>query len=643
MAGRLLLLALLCWLGCSASALAQPADAPVADPAARFVPGFPALAALPLWRALLHVPPGQARSEVLSPDFFLSTSDPGAPEAELRAAVQAAEQLPGAQVDTHPRCRFPARYLWLQQQGVVSAVSWRCPGLERWAQFDRLRSASLLLVSGYFGNPASSFGHTLLRLNTDDPDEPHALLNVSLNFGALVPPKEPVPRYIWRGLFGGYQAGFSDRYFYSEDLVYSHNEGRDIWDYELALQGEPLRLLVAHLFEMVGRKFDYYFLHRNCAYRLAEVLALVSGQPLTTRGQVWYAPVEIFHRMQEAADAGAAPLWTRVRYVPSAERLMRHAFARLAPAARVAAGLAVRAAPADIGARLASLPLSDQADALEALLRHAQFLEVAEEPEVSASTRERIANILRLRLALPPAVGDPPPPPLRVSPALGMAPATLGIGWLREGRQSAEGSLPVTPATDRLLLRAAAFDYHATGDHGLDGSELVVADAALSVARQNGGLHGRIEQFDVLRVSKLDDGEGRLGDEPRPSWQVLLGARRHGHLGGDQLRLQVGGGWGAALPWHGPGRGLLFAMLEAHVLSNPGALAGGPRLGLRWAQGDWSGALDLAWQTDSSQAQARWLAQGQLRYRAAGSRLEWRLNGSRDTRTRLALTVGSAW
>jgi hypothetical protein len=123
---------------------------------------------------------------------------------------------------------------------------------------DELHSISLYLIGGYFGNPASTFGHAVLKFNSDSTDQPNPLFDVTVGFGALVPENEWSVRYIAKGIFGGYDARFLDKYYYSQDLVYSRSEFRDIWDYRLKLPREDQELLVFHVWEVLGKNFDYF-------------------------------------------------------------------------------------------------------------------------------------------------------------------------------------------------------------------------------------------------------------------------------------------------------------------------------------------------------------------------------------------------
>jgi len=258
----------------------------------------------PTWLKLLHYGDNAARSAVLTDDFFISPDGKSDPGAELTATINAyfvpRAETPDAR--TRARCRYPARYYWLARRLKLPGYKLReekCLGPEQLLLLNSVKSVSLLLVSGYLGNPASTFGHVLLKLNTDPADEQSRLFDLTINYGAQVPENEQALRYIRRGLFGGYKAGFSDNYFYTQDLVYSRTEFRDMWEYRLALTEDERTLLILHILEIVGNKFDYYFLKKNCAYRLGELTGLVINYDLVRNKLFWYLPAELFFRLEE--------------------------------------------------------------------------------------------------------------------------------------------------------------------------------------------------------------------------------------------------------------------------------------------------------------------------------------------------------
>jgi hypothetical protein len=587
-----------------------------------------ALARHPTWLRLLHYDRAGDRSEINSAEFFLAPDGARDPRAELRATLEAFAEPWTADGDAHPRCRFPARYFWLAQQGLLDVRGWReprCRKLERWAQFDRVRSLSLLLVSGYFGNPASSFGHSLLKFNTLDGEG--RLLDLSFNFGALVPENEWVLRYVVRGLTGGYESGFSDRYFYTQDLVYARTEFRDMWDYELALTDAQRTLLVLHLWEVIGKKFTYYFLTKNCAYRLAELIELATGRPFTARASVWYVPVELFHRLHALDAEQPGSLIRSLRFVPSSQRVLYHQFDRLRDDEAALANTLIAAGGEAAEARLAPLAPARQVEVADALIAYYEYRLAAEEPKPAAATRTAKDAALRLRLQLPPASDDPAAavPALR-SPAQAGAPMMLGAG---AGWDSA--------AQGYLRLRWAPFYWDLIGDNGLGSGgaagELVVMDTVLGADRHR----AFVERVDLIRARKLSTVRSRIDGESDFSWQTQVGFLREWRdgAGGGRGRplgfARMGIGYAATLA-----RGVIgYAMLDGMLQTDHSVVAAEPNAGLiAGGEGRWRAVLRGGARYEF--AGGRWLAQGAAEFRWQLDRdLALRIDATRDRATRI--------
>jgi hypothetical protein len=401
---------------------------------------------------------------------------------------------------------------------------------------DQLRSISLLLVSGYFGNPASSFGHSLIRLNTEDGLASDGLIDLGINFGALVPENEWAPVYVVRGLLGGYEAGFSGQPYYTHDRVYSRTEFRDIWDHELALDDHEQLLLVYHLWEIAGKKFTYFFLKQNCAYRMAELLALVRNDDrLLARSQAWYAPVELFHRLHEAQREGSRPWVRAVRFIPSAERVVRHQFERLQPHEAALVHRILAEAPDDPLSQLGVVEAGRRIDVLNALIAYHNYVIAAEEPQVRAATRSARQRVLLARLRLPPRTGDDTLVPALPAPSQGSPPllAALGVGHDRQ-------------RGDFVHLRASPFSYELSGHNALPEGELVVLDTALHADAKG---RVQLDRVDLIRAKKLTAMHTDLPGESRLSWQIALGAQRETAAGRHTLRALATFGAGYATAW----------------------------------------------------------------------------------------------
>jgi len=526
-----------------------------------------ALARDPQWLRLLHAREG--RGEILDTGFYLSPQGRDNPGAELQATLQAlsAPWVDG-QADQHPRCRFPARYHWLA--GRMDLPGYRprdprCARFEAWARLDHLRSISLLEVSGYFGNPASSFGHALLRLDSDAPDSVAGLLDTSVNFGALVPPDEWALVYVWKGLTGGYQAGFSDRLFHSHDQTYARNEFRDLWQFELDLGGDQRRLVVEHLWEVIGRKFTYYFLSENCAWRIGELVELALARPvLPASPQPWFPPIELFFALQRQPG-----LVRNVRAMPSAERTLHHQLGQVLSDRRPMLRQAMQNPTANT-----SLRGLDSVE-LDALLAYWDYRLTAIWPEVPADLRQARDAALRRRMVLPvgSAVQHSVSPP--TSPAAGNPPALFGMSW---GRGA-------DPASGRMRLRLSPYFQDFLGFHGLDSSELILLDTRIEADSQGrAGLGG----LDLVRVRKLNSTSRDWPGLWHPTWHVRLGSAER-EIGTafwtEGLRAEGAGGAGSAWDW-APGV-TAWAMVGLRAWQHPGAVRVEPELGVLAARASW--------------------------------------------------------
>ncbi len=447
------------------------------------------LAHHPKWLRLLHYDVDTHQGTFLSEDFYLSQQGKSNPTAELKATLDAANTA--VTTESHPRCRFPARYTWLAdqlQQPQWKTIPSACRKLRKWLRENPLHSISLLMVSGYMGNPASMFGHSILKLNTSNNN--HDLFSTTINYGALVPPEEPIIVYIFKGLFGGYQAGYSDRYFYTQDVVYTNTEARDIWEYELNLKPDQAKFLQLHIWEIIGKKKQYFFLTRNCAYELARISDVIMDPPLSQPARAWYVPVELFDRLhdldQSASDNQHPTLIKQVRYHPSAERKLIHEYESLNTKLRkVAKQFLSHPQSNQINATLAGLTPAEQQTLLDFLFSYQHFIFIKESPDPSQETLSLKHALMVKRLALPPSPAEDSKPPNRPAPSAGQRPSIIGAGVMRERSGEIAASINLT-----------AFAQEPTGRNPLDGGELTVLDLHLSLPT------GKpvVQKIDYLRI-----------------------------------------------------------------------------------------------------------------------------------------------
>ncbi|MBM9520726.1 DUF4105 domain-containing protein [Desulforhopalus vacuolatus] len=469
----------------------------------------------PTWLKLLHFK--RNRSKILTEDFFLSPAGRYDPKAELVATIHAYSESDPHKKDISPRCKFPARYFWLSQK--ISLPNYKlhepqCESFEKWSLLNDVKSMSLFLVSGYFGNPASVFGHSFLKLNTYSRDDKDGLFDLSINYGALVPENEPTLQYVVRGITGGYQAGFSDKYFYTHDLVYSRTEFRDIWEYELLLSDYQRNLLILHIWEVLGRKFDYYFLDENCAFRLAELLEIIIEEPFLDQAKKWYIPVETFFRLEEIdknrrakGDQGLIKL---VCFHPSSQREFYYQFAQLTKREKEAVKTIINDV-SSTSSITSSFQQHSRLRIIDTVLSYYKYRLIAEEPSPSVEMREKKNEILLARLRLPPQTKSLfyGIPQLK-SPARGNRPMLMGIGM---GLDSTESTY--------FKLHWSPFSQEIVGQNHLEGDELVVLDTTIGFRASDYGFF--VDNFDLVRIRKLKKNSLSIDDGNPWSWQLRLG------------------------------------------------------------------------------------------------------------------------
>jgi len=233
----------------------------------------------PQWLALLHYEkswwrPG-IRSRATTSSFFLSPFGDRDPQSELQATLRALFDADGsAETDEHPACRFVARRHWLAEQldsGGNALPSPMCTGYAEWREGLDARGLSLIFPEGFMNNPASVFGHTLLRIDAERVAGPEDIAGWAVDFTAGTGDDGGIV-YMARGIFGLYPGTFGVRPYYQQLKRYSDWENRDIWEYRLAVDDDQLELLLMHLWELDGVEFPYYFFTKNCSYELLRLI-----------------------------------------------------------------------------------------------------------------------------------------------------------------------------------------------------------------------------------------------------------------------------------------------------------------------------------------------------------------------------------
>ena len=300
------------------------------------------LAQEPQWHALMHFHNRwfSKESTIDSDAFFFSPDGKKDPDKELKATLKAfftppdrIEKIENKSAEyKHPQCLFPARYAWLNSRlkfdpDLLPPVS--CTDYQTFKSTIDPKRVALIFTSAYMGNPASLFGHTLLRLDSTGETP---LLSHAVNYGAITGSDGGIS-FIFKGVFGGYNGIFSVYPYYDTVNLYNNMENRDIWEYQLNLDPQQIDRLIAHIWELGHNSAYYYFFSENCSYMLLETLNVALPERDLTEDfyhplfSSYTIPIDTVRTVLKQKD-----ILKKAVYRPSRQTRLTHAYAFLASA-----------------------------------------------------------------------------------------------------------------------------------------------------------------------------------------------------------------------------------------------------------------------------------------------------------------------
>ena len=501
----------------------------------------------PAWHTLLHFKKTLFGSHSLidDPRFFLSPSGKTDPEAELEATLRSffSQELEEAQPSV---CRFVGRYDWLADKLEIDRSKLPVPECRRFQEIlEEIKPASVTLIfpAAHINSPASMFGHTLLTVDTASGSR---LLAQAINYSAVT--RETFgPLFAIKGLFGFYPGYFSVLPYYAKLQEYSDIEHRDIWEYPLNLNGEEIKRLLMHTFEMDRIYSDYYFFDENCSYTL--LFLLDSARPslgLTDQLPLWVIPIDTIRKVKETG------LVTGAIYRPSRATMIRH-LASLLPRSewKISRGISVGRINPDILLEEKIAP-ERKIVICDLAAEHLQYQYSRKDIE-PGEFQERFWKILRVRSALGGAESKyEVPPPARPD----------------EGHLSNRLRLGAGVRRDRIFeevgIRPAYHDLLDNGRGYIEGAQIIFGDAALRFYSSERKLI--LQKLDIIDIVSLSPRDTFFHPF---SWKIKTGlVQRTGGDGRDHLVYGLNPGGGVSYPL---GKGnLLYLMGETEFITGGG-------------------------------------------------------------------------
>jgi hypothetical protein len=531
--------------------------------------GLLALSGQRTWDVLLfYRQRGGGRESVIDdPRFFLASSGKTDPAAELDATIRGLF-APAELGDDHPRCRFPARFQWLQGELGIDPAKLPnpvCGKLDEALKAVDPRSVVLVFPAAHTNGPASMFGHTLLRIGSSYQSE---LLSYAVNYAAHSTDTNGLV-YAYKGIFGYYSGYFSILPYYEKLKEYSDLEHRDVWEYSLRLSPAEVRQMVLHIWELQGIASEYYFFDENCSFML--LFLLEAGRPelrLTNeywdRWGFWVIPVDTIATLRRAG------LIDKVKYRPSQATRIRHR-AGLLPdeAGQQALDVAMQRLPASAEA-LSGISPEERRQVLDLAAEFVQY-RYSRKELTQEEFQTQFRTILKARSGLgtgDTAAGDVPAPP---QPEGGHLPGKLTAGaGVRRDQPYLE--LSWQPAYHDLLDPDAGYT---------PGAQINFISASGRYYPEEGRI--LLQSFHPVDIISLAPRDRFF--QPF-SWKVTGGLDRKTFSDGEDhlfLRLNTGGGFAWILPYTITSIGYIIPEADINLsdrFENKVALGGGVTVGV---------------------------------------------------------------
>lgn len=451
-------------------------------------------------------------SAIHADSFFLANNGKTNPLAELRATIKHFQSSDAELVDDeHPSCRFPARYIWLSRKlegNVELAPMAKCAKYNDWIRNGDTHSISFVLATGYLENPASFYGHTILKMNSSQNRTSREIEDVSVNYGAIVPDEENPVSYIFKGIFGGYDAGFSDTDYYFHTHNYGETELRDIWEYELNLNKDEVDFLLAHSWEVIGKEYTYYFFRKNCGYRMAELLQLLPDIDIIPDNPLFVMPQVLIQRLNTITRNGV-PLVKSVNRLRSRQSKLYDSYFSLSPNAQKIVSEIARAPEQLDGDEFNALSADSKTHILEVLINYYLFLQ-KKEPE-NTDNENHYRKVLSKRFALP-AGRQLNKSPTKASPDKGRNPSRISVGFARNSDIEHSAVLHIRPAYYDEMDSEAAH---------VDNSSLSMAELQLAIYEDDID----IRKLDIVAISSFNSNATNLPGDEMDTWSMRFGLR----------------------------------------------------------------------------------------------------------------------
>lgn len=299
-----------------------------------------------------------------------------------------------------------------------------------------------------------------------------------------------------------------------------------MWRYRLKLSQRQRFMVVAHLWEITAKKFRYYFLTKNCTYRMAGLLGLVTHGRYTPHAHLWYAPIDLFYALTQKPS-----LVDGITYIPSYQRRFYAQFKALSTPEKAAFRNIIQHPQrglTHLGQK--KQHKVDKSQVLSTAIAYYDYRLPGTKGAHKQTLKQRRHRLILARLKRPPQKGPTPKPRPLPAPTSVHPPLHLGVGAISDESETGV-SLSWSPH-----FRDALSNVYP----GIKGFR--VLNTRVTISPQHGL---RLNKLTFISVRQFSSAPHGIPGESDRSWSVRA-ELDHGFLGQKPLDFALSGAIGRA-------------------------------------------------------------------------------------------------
>jgi len=236
------------------------------------------------WLKLLHFQ--NNKSTINNHNFFISS------DGDINSTSELIQTIKIFKSEPNTICKYPARYKWLDSKLNLTLKKQNCLELDEFLK-PNFKKLKIVFTSERYDSPASVFGHTMLKIESDE-------IPYVINYAAKIPNGTNSLNYIYNGLSGKFKSRYRLMPFSLKDYEYRSGEFRDLIEFSLNLNSDEIENIMLHFYEIKDTNENYYFLSHNCSSELIKLIDIAKyGSKLSKDFTHIVIPIDIIYNLEK--------------------------------------------------------------------------------------------------------------------------------------------------------------------------------------------------------------------------------------------------------------------------------------------------------------------------------------------------------